>query len=285
MEKVNSLAARRGVLVALLAVVSLAVCSIPAVAADLTITTKTNDVERKMYITSDKMCVADVEGMMIFDATKQVLRMIDTNAKEVREITKKDLEAMRSMAGEGMANPEQMAEATKMMTEARQQALESIKDLPEEERELAEQMINQRLPAPPGAPGSKRTFVPMDKTDTINGFKCKGYTVKKGETVLGELWTAGLDDLGISEKDVAVIGKMREFFASALEGMPFMADARAEFGVLDPKSDSFIGFPVRQIDLEGGEKETTDLVSIDKGVDSKIFETGKDFKKVDFMKP
>ena len=59
----------------------------------------------------------------------------------------------------------------------------------------------------------------------------------------------------------------------------------AEFDVLDPKSKSFIGFPVRQIDLEGGEKEITDLVSVDKGVDGKVFETGKDFKKVDFMKP
>jgi hypothetical protein len=285
MESINSPVIRRGVLVALLAVVALAVYSIPTIAADLTITTKTNDLERKMYITPDKMCVADVDGMMIFDAKEQVLRMIDTNAKEVREIRKDDLEAMRAMAGEGMGDPEQMAEATKMMADARAQALESIKDLPEDERKMAEQMINQRLPEPPGAEGSKRTFVPMEKTDKINGFKCKGYTVRKGETVVGEIWTAGLDELGISEKDVAVIGKMREFFASALEGMPFMADAMAEFDVLDPGSESFIGFPVRQIDLEYGEKETTDLVSIDKGVDGKVFETGKDFKKVDFMDP
>ena len=119
MERINSLAARRGVLVALLAVVTLTLSGgISAVAADLTITTKTNEVERKMYLTSDKMCVADVEGIMVFDAKKQVMRMIDTNAKEVREITKKDLEAMRAMAGESMGDPDQMAEATKMMTRA-----------------------------------------------------------------------------------------------------------------------------------------------------------------------
>jgi hypothetical protein len=284
MDRINPPAFRRGVLIALLALVSLAVCGIPVVAADLTITTKTEDVERKMYVTSDKMCVADVDGMMVFDAKKQVLRLIDTNAKEVRDITKKDLEAMSAMAGQSMGDADQMAEASKMMEDARKQALESIKDLPEEERKRAEEMINSKLAPPPSAgAGTKRTFEPMNKTEKINGFKCKGYTIKKGETVVGEVWTAGLDELGISEEDIVVVGKLREFFSSGLEGMPFMADAMAEFDAIDPKRDAFIGFPVRQIDLEGGDKEITDLVSIEKGVDGTVFETGKDFKKMGFM--
>lgn len=253
--------------------------------ADVTITTKTNGVSRTMYMTAEKMCVTDGSDVMIFDAIKEVLIFVDPETKSVREMTRKDLEAVSAMTGgrnpAGGDSDDQMTEYNEMMEQARQQAMESIKDLPEDQRKMAEEEINKRLGGaqPPGAVGATpKTYQAMNTKKDINGYPCDGYAVMVGETSVGEVWTTPLSELKISEKDVAVLGKMRSFFESGLKGSPFMEEAMAEFTAFDPQSEGFIGFPVRQIDLEGGEKEITELVSVDVGrIDEKVFNVGSDY--------
>ena len=268
---------RHGVFIPLIALMWLAVWAVPA-AADVTITMKTNDVERKMYLTKDKLCMRSPDGAMIFDAKKEVLRMVDPNGKSVRDITKAELEAMGAMTVGGGSG--EMGEYSKAMEQARKQAMESIKDLPEEERKAAEEMINKQLPPPPPTGQPSRIYEPMNKKEKIAGYNCAGYTIKQDDATIGEVWTTGLDELGVSKKDFAVMGALRKFFQTAIDGMPYLADAMADFNALDPESDGFIGFPIRQIDLEDGDKEVTELVSIDKGrIDGKVFEPGKDSKE------
>jgi hypothetical protein len=142
------------------------------------------------------------------------------------------------------------------------------------------------MPPPPPAAGgaAKRIYQPMNKEETISGYKCAGYTAKKGDKVIGEVWTAGFDELDITPEDVVVIGALRDFFRIGLASMPFLEDAMAEFDALDPESESFIGFPVRQIDIDAGQKAVTQLISIDKDkVDGKVFEIGKDYKRESLM--
>jgi hypothetical protein len=258
--------------------------------ADLTITTRTNGVERKMYLTPDKLCVHAEDGIMIFDAKNEVVRLADPETKTVREMTREDIEKLTAMsqgAAGGKTQADAMAEYEDMMKEAREQAMEAIKDLPDDQRREAEKMINERMgAAAPGVPGSAGTksYEPMGTSKEIGDYSCKGYAIKVGDANVGEVWTADLDQLDIKADDVVVLAKMRQFFESALKGSPFMEDAMNEFKAFDPQSEGFIGFPVRQVDLEHGEKKITELVSVVKGkIEPGVFEAGKDYKKESLM--
>ena len=201
---------------------------------------------------------------------------------------KEDLEAMSAMAGGGK-NPangdqdDQAAEQNKKMEEARKQAMEQIKNLPEDQRKMAEEELNKRLASaqPPGAAESTaKTYKPMKTKKDINGYACEGYAIMVGETSVGEVWTTPLEALKLSPSDMGVLTKMRMFFESGLKGSPFLEEAMAEFSAFDPQSEAFIGFPVHEVDVEGGQKEVTELVSVDRGkIDDKIFSVGSDYKK------
>jgi hypothetical protein len=60
--------------------------------------------------------------------------------------------------------------------------------------------------------------------------------------------------------------------------MPLAAETLAELSAFDPAGEDFLGVPVRQVDLEGGTREVTELTSLVKGpVDSAVFDAGKGY--------
>ena len=279
-----SLAKNLGVQLVVLAIVALSSVS---VLADVTITLEADGVERMLYLTPDRMAMSGPDGVMIYDAKQEVLRMVDPNTKTVRSITKADLETLSAMASRSAGvNQGDMEEHAQMMEEARKKAMEGIKDLPEDQQKAAMEMINKQMPSPTRAAGEQsiRTFEPMNKIEKITDYECTGYTIKEGDQVVGELWAAKLDEVDLSEADMVVIGKLRHFFATGVRDMPFMEDVLKEFATMDPKSDEFLGLPIRKIELEDGTEEIHQIVSIKKGkIDAKVFESGKDYEQKGLM--
>jgi hypothetical protein len=277
-------------LIVLVSVASI-VLSIPVLAADLTVTVETNGVQREMFLTEDKLCFRDVEGIMVFDAGEQRLKWVDLEDKSVREITQQELKQISAMAGAagGTDQADGMSQYKDAMAQARKQAAEAMANsgMTDEERKMAQQYMDKAFGGSAAADASpRRRYVPTGESHEFNGRKCTGYTIEEGGTRVGELCTASLGELDLAKGDLAVIGKLRDFFAEGMSGMPFVEEILAEFGTFDPSSDNFLGFPVHQVETEHGEKEVTTLVSLDKGpVDPQVFEAGKGMTKKPLLGP
>lgn len=277
MKRNNSTTPRYIVLVRALVAVVAVFASAPAL-ADVTIKMTSSDGERTLYLTSDLMCAKGADGAMIFDAKNEVMRILEPGSKRYHEMTKAQLQQMAEMAKQmgGMEGYE------KKMEEARAQAMEAVKDLPEDQRAAAVERIEKQFGDMPGS--NQPVYSPMNKTEKIAGYKCDGYTIRKGGAAAGELWTASLKTVDLSPDDIVVVSKMCDFFGSLMESSPMMAGALAELESMDPTSDQFLGFPVKRTELEQGKTMTTELVSIEKGaIDPSVFEIPADYSKAPGM--
>jgi hypothetical protein len=266
----------------LIVIVSMAliVLSIPALAADLTVTVETNGVRREMFLTQDKLCFRDAEGIMVFDAGEQRLKWVDLEDKSVREITQQELKQISATAGAaGSDHADAMTQYEDAMVQARKQAADALanSDMTDDDRKMAQHYMDKAFGGSAAADSSgKRRYLPTGKSHEFNGRKCTGYAIEEGGVTVGELCTASLGELDLARGDLAVIGKLRDFFAEGMQGMPFVEEILAEFGAFDPSSDDFLGFPVHQVETEHGERQVTNLVSLDKGpVDPQVFEAGE----------
>ena len=161
------------------------VLSIPVLAADVTVTVETNGVQREMFLTEDKLCFRDAEGIMVFDAGEQRLTWVDLQDKTVREITQQELKQLSSMAGAagGKDQADAMSQYKDAMAEARKQAAAAManSDMSDEQRKMAQQYMDKALGGPAAADASpKRRYVPTGKSHEFNGRKCTGYTIEEG---------------------------------------------------------------------------------------------------------
>jgi hypothetical protein len=230
----------------------------PALAAEVTVVTRNNGVEQTIYLTKDMMCTVSKDGIMMFDANAQLVRMADPESQTKQEMTKEQMAQLGAMAKQGMDSyTDAMGKNSDMMEQVRKQALQSIQHLEGKEREMAEAQINKQFGMAGGMSMEAKTYEPMNKKQKINGYNTSGYAIMQGDTKMGELWTAPLSEFGLSDDDLAVIGKFREFMQSGMEGSPFADEIMAEFEMFDPNSDKFIGFLVSKTESDGFEEERT----------------------------
>jgi hypothetical protein len=244
--------------------------------ADVTLVFAENGVPRTLWVTPETVALEDVDGSRFyFDATAQVFRMTRPGATTYQEFGARDVEAMRTMAG--MDDAKNMDEE---MAKAMAQIEDNLKGLPPEQQAMIREKMHAAAPGGPGSGAPETTYEPMNAEKKIAGYPAKGYRVLEDGEATGEIWTTGLKDLGLTEKDLASVIAMAEFVESLSKDLPFARDSM-EPRLFNPKAKGFLGIPVLVVEAAGTEDEArTELQKLVRGpVDPKNVRVPPTFKK------
>jgi Domain of unknown function (DUF4412) len=173
---------------------------------------------------------------VVFDATAQVVRMINPTRKTYTELTKADLDRLGGqMAG------------------ARAQMQDRMKNLPPEQRERMEAMMRGR-----GVPGAAlaKTEYRKSGTDKVGKWTCDKYDGYRGDQKVSELCTVNPSVLGITPADFDIAKQAAQFFEQLA---PQNTDQMFSFGGAD---QGFSGMPVRSIVTVGQNQITTEVTEV-----------------------
>ena len=201
--------------------------------------------------------VGNEEGVMIIRLDKQVMYNIDVKKKTYSEMTFADLEKMSKKAGA-------------KMDEAMSEMQKSLKDMPEEQRKMVEQMMKNRMPSK-GEKAPKVDVTKSGEKQTISGYACTKYIVREGGKDLLSLWTT---------KDVKGFEGMRKDMEGFQKRMMSM-DPRGGEG-LAAAMGKIDGFPI-QTDMPGGMKQMVTKIER-RSMRDDLFEIPAGYKKVNAMK-
>jgi hypothetical protein len=174
--------------------------------------------------------IADASGkkVVIFDATKGVLDIIDADKKTYQEITKADVDQMAAQMQGAMAQMQQ-----------------AMASLPPEQRRQMEAMMAARG----GSGGPMGMMAPMTKTvylktgtDRVGKWTCTKYDTMQNSKKTGEICTVEPSALGFTAADFEVTRQMVEFFSKIVP-----AAAQQIFSLGRAEEQGFSGVPVRNI--------------------------------------
>ena len=197
--------------------------------------------------------VGNEEGVMIIRLDKQVMYNIDVKKKTYSEMTFADLEKMSKKAGA-------------KMDEAMSEMQKSLKDMPEEQRKMVEQMMKNKMPSK-GGKAPKVEVTKSGEKRTISGYACTKYIVKEGDKDLISVWAS---------KDVKGFDGMRKDMEGFQKRMSAM-DPRGAEGMV-AAMNAIDGFPI-QTDLPGGMKQVVTKIERRSTRDD-AFEIPAGYKKV-----
>jgi len=193
----------------------------------------------QIQITPQRMR-ADVAGAnglttVVFDATKQVLYLINTDRMTYSELTKAEAEQMGAQLSGAMA-----------------QMQEALKGMPPEQRAQVEAMMKGRGMPGLGAPPVKTSYK-RGGTQRVGRWTCDVYEVQANEQRTGELCTVNPQALGFTPADFAVSRQLADFMRSIL---PQGAEAMFQMG---DTGAGFTGVPVRRVGTVLGRETITEM--------------------------
>jgi hypothetical protein len=179
--------------------------------------------------------------VVVFDATEQVMRLIDPARKSYTEMTKADVDRMGSQLSDMQAKMEAM-----------------FQNMPPEQRAKMEAMMKGRG-MPPGAGMGQAVRMQYRKTGTskVGKWACDTYEGQMSGKKVSEICAVSPQTLGFREADFAVTAQLAEFFRGL---MPQGADAIFQAG--RPEQQGYSGIPVRQVTTAGGREVVSDLVEV-----------------------
>lgn len=198
-----------------------------------------------------RMDVNDASGQqppmtMLFDGSKSELILINHGDKSLTRLDDKTGQAIRAR-----------------MEAARRQMAERLKQLPPEQREMAEKMLSGHLGmAGLDDPKARPTPAPVKvtatgRTESVGGRSCRVFRVRRADAEPAEICAESWADAGVTEKDLLALEQLGEFQTRMVEevggqGMPAMHHPFDLFRQVQ-------GIPLRtrQKDGEGGVRETT----------------------------
>jgi len=197
----------------------------------------------QVQITKDRVRAEMVSGAgevqaVIFDATKQVLWMIDNDKKTYTELTKADVDRLGAQMNDVMAKLQ-----------------EQLKSLPPEQRARMEEMMKGR--GMPGMTQPRKTEYKRTGTDKVGKWTCAKYEGFSNGQKTTDLCTVEPKDLGITMADLEVTRQLGEFFRKM---MP--QNAESIFSVGTPEEQGFSGVPVRRASRVGNVQSVTELSEI-----------------------
>jgi len=175
------------------------------------------------------------KGTVLFDGTKQVIRLVNHDKKTYTEMTKADVDAM-SQRMEGV-----MA-----------QMQEHMKHMPPEQRARMEEMMKGRMAAAP----VKITYRKVG-SDTVGAWTCDRYDGYQDGQKVAELCTVDPTVLGFVPEDFEVSKKLGEFFRRL---MPQNADNVFRLG--NAEDQGFSGVPVKRVFTVGQRQTVTELTRV-----------------------
>jgi hypothetical protein len=170
--------------------------------------------------------ITDASGrkVVIFDATKGVLDVIDPDKKTYMEITQAEVDQMAA----------QMQGAMSQMQQA-------MANMPPEQRAQMEAMMGRgRAMMMPAAPA--KTEYHQAGTDHVGKWTCDKYDVMQAGQKTGEICTVAPSALGFTAADFEVTRQMADFFKKVIPQA-----AQQMFTVGRQEEQGFAGVPVRTV--------------------------------------
>lgn len=231
--------------------------------------------EIQVFMSADnlKMLNPAETTTIVYKAKDEAIYMVDDARKEYVVMNE---EMMKQMG-------DQMEGMSKQMEEMAKQMQEALAQVPEEQREMAEKMMKDKMPAAAMAstPESTIEVVKTGEKENIAGKPCERYDITKNGTKTTEIWVTPWNRADMGEKDFAIFKEMAAFMKEMMSASPFMAQgAENEFfaGV-----DEIDGFPVMTREFRDGKAtEETVLKSVEKKkLDTAVFALPEGYKKVD----
>jgi hypothetical protein len=148
---------------------------------------------------------------------------------------------------------ETMREFVAQMQMMQKQMQDALSQLPAEQRQAAEEMMKQRMPAGMAQMGepTKVEVVALDGTRKKDGRTCRGWEVRIDGKLQSTIWASEWKDVEIDKEDFKPFMDMAAFFEELLQSMPMMADEGST--ELFSGLDEITGFPVVVETHENGE--------------------------------
>jgi hypothetical protein len=182
-------------------------------------------------------------------------------------------------------NKETMAQMGSQMDAMMKQMQEALAELPPEQREMAEKMMKDKMPAAQSTMTAPKIEVKKaGEKEDINGKSCERYDITKDGKKTTEIWVTSWKEAGISAEDFAIFRKMAGFMKDMLSSSEFFANAASEneffVGI-----DQIDGFPVMTREfVDGDVTEETVLQSVvEKDLDPSTFEISSEYERFDPM--
>jgi hypothetical protein len=225
-------------------------------------TSRTNQIQiERTRMRAESSGATGGQMVVVFDGTKQVLTMIDTDKKTYSEMTEADVEKLGAQMSGAMAQMQQQ-----------------MASMPPEQRAQIEAMMKGRGmgPAMGGAPK-----IQYRKTgaDTVGKWTCDKYEGYDGDQKVSEVCTVDPKVLGFAASDFEVSKQMAAFFKKM---MPQMAEQTFTIG--SAGDQGFSGVPVRQTTTVMGRQVTNEITEVSRQTfPDAIFQAPAGYQKTDFM--
>ena len=161
-----------------------------------------SEVAQVAYIADGKALIKAAGGDsnfdLLFQQSNETMTIIDHNEKTTHDI---DAQKVATLANQAQG----------MMDIVRQQLMQQMENMSEEERQKVQEMIeslggSQLMEAPTP---SKPKIVKEISAQTINGFSCQRLEVWEGDEKISEVCTTNPEELGIPAEDYGVIQSMQ----------------------------------------------------------------------------
>jgi Domain of unknown function (DUF4412) len=179
--------------------------------------------------------------VVIFDATKQVISMVNMNDKTYREMAKADLEQLKKQSDSVTA-----------------QMQDQLKNLPPQQRQIVEQMMKARGGVPganPAASAPKAQYRSAG-SDKVGQWTCTKYEGYVGQQKTDEVCTVDPKEFGLTPADFEPVHQLADFMKTLV---PAAGSQLLFNGTADDQG--FTGVPVRHISYQNGTAASTTEVT------------------------
>jgi len=242
--------------------------------ADVVVTVETRDLAadppkvetQTIYLAPDKLAAdgTDASGAkisMVFRGDRDLLWSIDHGTKAYVEL---DRATLQKLGGQ--------------LDAAMKQMQEQMAQLPEEQRKVVEQMMQNKLGA------KKPPVLAIEKTteqQTIDGKPCTRHDVTLDGVKSAEVWAATWKDAHVRKESFDALRGMADFLTAIMEASPALASAVGSEGGLFRGMDRIDGYPVLIRHYEDGKvKEETRFKSAEeKAVEASRYEVPAGYTK------
>ena len=224
----------------------------------------------RLFLDKDLLkMVPDTDGKdepeLIYQGSKARILIVDHNRKNFMSI---DAEMMQEIADRMAGMQAQMEQA--------------LSQLPPEQRQQAEAMMKQRMPAgmqgTDAAPRQLEVVALKGKKDML-GKPCQGYEVNIGGELKSRIWATEWKNVDIGPEDFAAFASMARFFEKLMQSVPMMSEQVTT--ELFSGLDEIDGFPIL---VEGFTDGVADSKTIfgeprTQKLDAATFEPPADYKE------
>jgi hypothetical protein len=197
--------------------------------------------------------------VVVFEGSKQLLRIIDFNRKTYTEITRADAERMGAQVSDAMGRLQQQ-----------------MASMSPDQRAQMDTLMRGRMGGAGTIPNASKIEYRKTGTDRVRQWTCDRYDGYRDEVKVVELCTVDPATLGLATADIDVAKQMAEFFRKIV---PQSREGILAVGTLD--TSGFNGIPVRRTAYGNGRIESTMeiITATRKSFSSSSYEVPSGFQK------